>query len=546
MPVVTLYLNRLQKLLGKKTSQEKIISTLPFIGLDIEEQTKDHISVEYSPNRPDYSTDYGIASGLQGLLGIKTGMPKLKIKKGKYSIKVDPSVRKVRPFITSVVAKNGKLDSETIRQIISMQEDLHNGIGRRRKKTSIGIHDLDKIKFPLIYTTMSKDHKFIPLTSSSEMSISEILQKTDVGTKYGNILGASQKVPIILDSIGNTISFPPIINSNLTTVTKTTQNLLVEITAVDKNAAEDTLAVVANTLQDAGFSIFSTKISGANNSTPTLNSRRMILEVDLVNKILGLNLSASTIISSLRKSRLDAKSQGNKIICIIPRYRTDIFGTMDLVEEVALGYGIQNLEPTIPQSVSSGQKNKITISLDSMSAIMVGLGYFEAMNFGLVSKEVQYDFTKRDSSKMISVDDSKSQSHTILRDSMLPGLIDTLSRNIHETYPQKLFETGVVFSKVSNEIKEEIHLACVCAYNDVSFSEVKSILQSVFKTGFGLHCTTQMTSAPMFSEGRTANIVINNKTVGVIGEISPEVIDNFKLRIPVAGFEVKLTGLIFD
>src|SRR3989338_6476755 len=109
MPVVTLYFNRLQKLLGKKTPQEKITSALPFIGLDIEEQTKDHISVEYSPNRPDYSTDYGIASGIQGLLGIKTGMPKLKIKRGEYSIRVDPSVKKVRPFITSIVAKNGKL-----------------------------------------------------------------------------------------------------------------------------------------------------------------------------------------------------------------------------------------------------------------------------------------------------------------------------------------------------------------------------------------------------------------------------------------------------
>jgi phenylalanyl-tRNA synthetase beta chain len=546
MPVVTLYFGRLQKLLGKKTSQEKIISALPFIGLDIEEQAKDHISVEYSPNRPDYSTDYGIVSGLQGLLGIKTGMPKLKIKTGKYSIRVDSSVRKVRPFITSIVAKNGKLDDETIRQIIAMQEDLHNGIGRRRKKTSIGIHDLDKIKFPLTYTTVNKNHKFIPLASPSEMSISEILEKTDVGTKYGDILGNSPKVPIILDSTGNTISFPPVINSNLTTVSKNTKNLLVEVTAIDKNAAEDTLGVVANTLQNAGFTLFSTKISGANNSTPLLNSRKMILEVDLVNKTLGLDLSPATIVSSLRKSRLDAKPQGNKIMCTIPRYRTDIFGTMDLVEEVALGYGIQNLEPTIPQSVLAGQKNKITKTLDSMSAVLVGLGYFEAMNFGLVSKEVQYDLTKRNSSKMISVADSKSQGHTILRDAMLPGLIDTLSRNIHETYPQRLFETGVVFSKVPNEIKEEIHLACVCAHNDVSFSEMKSILQSVFKTGFGLQCTTQITTDPMFSEGRTADVVINNKVVGVIGEISPEIIDNFKLRIPVAGFEVKLTGLIFD
>ena len=546
MPVVTLYFNRLQKLLGKKTSQEKIISKLPFIGLDIEEQTKDHISVEYSPNRPDYSTDYGIASSLQGLLGIKTGMPKLKIKAGKYSIRVDSSVRKVRPFITSIVAKNGKLDDETIRQIITMQEDLHNGIGRRRKKTSIGIHDLDKIKFPLTYTTVNKNHKFVPIASSCEMTISEILQKTDVGTKYGDILGNSQKVPIILDATGNTISFPPIINSNLTIVSNNTKNLLVEVTATDKSAAEDTLAVIANTLQDAGFSLFSTKITGVNNSTPLLNSRKMIFGIELVNKTLGLALSPSIIVSSLRKSRLDAKSHGNKITCIIPRFRTDIFGTMDLVEEVALGYGIQNLEPTIPQSVSSGQKNKITKALDSISAIMVGLGYFEAMNFGLVSKDVQYDLTKRDSSRMISVTNSKSQGHTILRDVILPGLVDTLSRNIHETYPQRLFETGVVFSKVSNEIKEEIHLSCICAHNEVSFSEVKSILQSLFKIGFGLQCTTQMTMNPMFSVGRTADILINNKTVGVIGEISPEVINNFKLRIPVAGFEVKLTGLIFD
>ncbi|HLA21899.1 MAG TPA: phenylalanine--tRNA ligase subunit beta, partial [Nitrosopumilaceae archaeon] len=117
MPVVTLYFNRLQKLVGKKLSQEKIISTLPFIGLDIEEQTKDHISVEYSPNRPDYSTDYGVVSGLQGLLGIKRGMPRLKITNGKYAIKVDSSVRKIRPFITGIVAKNRKLDNETIRQI---------------------------------------------------------------------------------------------------------------------------------------------------------------------------------------------------------------------------------------------------------------------------------------------------------------------------------------------------------------------------------------------------------------------------------------------
>ena len=192
---------------------------------------------------------------------------------GKYTIKADPSVQKVRPYVTAIVAGNGKLDDETIRQIIDMQEDLHNGIGRRRKKTSIGIHDLDKISFPLTYTTVSKNHKFVPLVSSSEMTISEILEKTDVGIQYGSILGGSAKVPIILDSTGKTISFPPIINASLTTISKKTRNLLVEVTAMEKNSAEDTLAVIANTLQDAGFTLYSVKISGANNSTPLLSPR---------------------------------------------------------------------------------------------------------------------------------------------------------------------------------------------------------------------------------------------------------------------------------
>jgi len=114
MPVVTLYFNRLQKILGHKVSIAKIVSTLPLLGLDIEEETQDNVNVEYSPNRPDFSTDYGIATSLQGLLGIKLGMPKLKIKKGKDAIKVDSSVIKVRPYVTAIEARNGTLDDETI------------------------------------------------------------------------------------------------------------------------------------------------------------------------------------------------------------------------------------------------------------------------------------------------------------------------------------------------------------------------------------------------------------------------------------------------
>lgn len=545
MPVVELELPRLQKLIGK-TNRKKILETLPFLGLDIESQENNIIRVEYSPNRSDYSTDLGIAIGLQGLLGTKKGIQKLKIKKvSEYQIKVDPSVSKIRPYVTGIVARNGNIDDKILKQVIAMQEDLHMGIGRHRKKSSIGIHDLDKISFPLLYTTTTRNHKFIPLNSTKEISISEILKNSEVGQDYGHLLGNSPKVPIILDSIGNTVSFPPIINSSMTTVTTKTKNLLVEVTGIDKNDVEDMLSVVATILQSAGFELCTVNISGAKNSTPQFKDRKIILNENLINSMLGLNLSSSQIASTLKKCRLEAIPKGKNIVCTIPRYRFDIFGAMDLVEEIALGYGIENLTPNLSPSQTLGQKNNEFEILNSVSYTMVGLGYMEAINSSLTSKQILYDLTNRDSSNIMSVMDSKSQEHTILRDFILAGLINNLSNNIHEPYPQKLFETGTVFSK-GNPVNEEIHLACVSAHNDANFSEIKSIMQSTLKTGFNIECKTKTSSHPTFAKGSTAEIIVDGKPFGIIGEIDSKVKENFKIRVPVVGFEIKLSGLIFD
>lgn len=77
-------------------------------------------------------------------------------------------------------------------------------------------------------------------------------------------------------------------------------------------------------------------------------------------------------------------------------------------------------------------------------------------------------------------------------------------------------------------------------------TEIKSVLQAFLKSGFDISCSTKISQHPVFSEGRTADILVDGKKVGVIGEVSPEVLGNFKMRVPAAGFELALTGLIFD
>jgi len=297
--------------------------------------------------------------------------------------------------------------------------------------------------------------------------------------------------------------------------------------------------VVATILQSAGFTLESVQISGAKNSSPKLEQKKMSVSPSLINQILGLNLNTSKIISSLKKSRLDASTKGKNIICAIPAYRFDIFGSMDLVEEVALGYGIQNLEPTLSPSQTLGQKHSNSINLQSISSIMTGLGYMEALNSSLTSKRILYDNTNRDSSKIISVLDSKSLEHTILRDSLLPGLIENLAKNIHESYPQKLFEIGTIFNKTSS-VTEETHLCAVSSHKNANFSEIKSILQSVIQSIFGKTCETKTTTHTTFEKGHVANITVNGKIIGIIGEISESTKDNFKLRESIVSFEVNL------
>jgi phenylalanyl-tRNA synthetase beta chain len=546
MPVVNVTVERLKRFVpGVKV--DKALDMLPFVALDIEGVDNNFIRVEYNPNRPDFSSDYGIARALRGLLGIETGMPKFKIAgKSRLGVKVDSAIKRIRPCIVALVARNGKLDGETIKQLIAMQEDLHNGVGRRRKKASIGIHNLDAIKFPVTYKAARGDHSFEPLGGSSEQSIDQVLKESETGKQYGHILEGFGRYPVIVDSSGTTLSFPPIINGNATKVDVGCRNLFVEVTATDQKAAEDMLAIIAATLYDAGFEIRTVTVgSGKKVETPQMKPKMISADIGYINSILGLTLDAKQAIRYLKKSRLDAKATGRKLVCTIPRYRTDISHPVDIAEEVAIGYGVFNIEPAFPASPTAGQKNSLSTYLGAVREALTGLGMLESLSFSLTSKEVQYGAFGIAGKGALSVDGSKSIEHEILRDSLVPSLLQSLSRNVHEEYPQRLFEIGKVFRK-QETIAESWNVGAVVAHADAGYTEARSAMQALLKSCFGKDVSTKASSSPMFMEGRCAEIVVDGAAVGTIGEVIPLALENFKLRVPVAAFEVDLSGIIKD
>jgi phenylalanyl-tRNA synthetase beta chain len=548
VPVVNIKFERLKKLIpGVK--MDKVLNMLPFVALDIEGVDEDIVRVEYNPNRPDLSSDYGVARALRGLLEIETGMPKFKLAgKSGLALTVEATVSKIRPYAIAFVAKNGRLDDETLKQLIIMQEDLHNGVGRERKKASIGIHNLDVIKFPVTYKTVKGDFSFRPLDEPSELSINQILKELEIGKQYGQILSAFDRYPLIVDSTGLVLSLPPIINGQATKVNDKCRNLFVEVTATDQKTAEDLLAILAITLYEAGFEIKTVSIDSGKRKieTPQMKPRVISADMGYVDSILGLTLDSKQIITCLKKSRLDAKVVANKIVCAIPRYRIDISDPIDISEEVAIGYGIYNLEPKFPNSPTTGKKDSLSIYLNAIRESMIGLGMIESLSFLLTSKDVQYKAFGILSKDELSVEGSKSTEHEILPNSLVPLLLQSLSYNIHEQYPQELFEIGKTFVKSYSTIEERWSIGAVVAHADASYTNIKSRMQALLRSCFGKEAITRASTNHMFMEGRCAEVIFDGKPIGVLGEIIPIAVENFKLRVPVAAFEINLLAIIKD
>jgi phenylalanyl-tRNA synthetase beta chain len=537
---------------------EKILNLIPYIGLDIEGLDTENLRIEYNPNRPDFSSKFGIIRAIKGLLEIEVGIPNFRLSaSSNYVIKVDKSVKQVRPYIVSLVAKRKEnLTNEDIKDLIAMQEDLHNGIGRRRKKASIGIHNLDQVQFPLTYTTADENFAFTPLDKPVDCTIKQILNELDTGIEYGFIVKGAERYPIILDSKNTVLSFPPIVNSNATKITANIKNILVEVTATNKRTAEDTIAIIAMSLFDSGYEIQPVTIddidTGKKELTPKMDPKRMQIDSSYINQVLGLNLDIHDISFCLNKSRLGTEieeKQNGKVACTIPRYRTDIFHQIDIVEEVAIGYGVFNFQPTLPWSKTSGAKSDLTSFFNVAREILIGLGMLEILNFSLVSKKVQYELMgiRDDITKVISVNGTKSSEYEVLRDSLIPSLLQTLSHNIHQEYPQKLFEIGKVF-QLSNALDEHWNVGVVIAHNTASYTETKSTMQELLNGCFGpKYASMVFTPAvynSMFIQGRCANIIFNEKNIGIIGEITPVAVENFKLRVPVAAFELNMSSLL--
>ena len=551
MVIIDTSFKRMQKLIGKNIPLKELDEALNDIGMEINAVEGDEVKIEITAERTDLITPEGLARAVGCYKGYTKKFKEIDVRKGNYVHKVEPSVKKYRPITRSFVVKNLKFTDEDIKSLMRVQEKIHDTYGRKRKKIAIGVYDLDNIKFPVIYSAKKpEDIKFVPLEMDVELNGRQILQKHPTGRDYAHLLEGFDKYPVQSDSAKQVLSMPPIINSeNLGRINPKTTNLFVEATGTDDEALDNIMNILATMFYDWGGAVYSVSIDdGVTVSVcPNLKVRKRKVSVQFINRWIGLDLKPKDMINLLYRMGYDVlENSGDNITVKIPSVRTDIWHDADIADDVARGYGFNNIKPTLPNISTIGKMLPLNIFIEDVCDFMSTLDLLEVKTFALTSENDQFVKLNVKEWDYISLGkNTQDKSVNMVRVWMLPELMKALVANRNREYPQRIYEAGTVVIPDNNadvKCKNVVRLGCMLCEERADFTKIKQVFDALMDY-LGKKYEIAEAEHSSFIEGRVGRVIVDGKKVGFIGEMHPKVLDNHGMKMPIAAFELNLTEL---
>lgn len=547
MPTVEFSLQDLRQLLRKRITIKELEDAILYAKGEVESVNGDAVKVDIKDtNRPDLWSVEGIARALRSSHGVEDGLPKFNVAKSGVVMKVDAKVERVRPKTVGAVVKGLRLSDYAIRQLIQLQEKIHQTYGRNRELAAIGVYDYEKIVPPIHYTAVKPEGiKFIPLDFEEEMTPREILERHPKGWEYGHLINKFREYPLMIDSEKNVLSLPPIINSSLTgKITPETKNVFIEITGHEVERISVVLNVLVAALAERGGRIYVVEVLYPEEKliTPELGAKEFTLDFEYCRKILGLELRMEKAVKLLRKARYEARISGNKIIAKYPAYRNDVMHQRDVIEDIAIAYGLNKMVPEPPRLPTIGAADAKEEFSDAVREAMVGLGFQEVLTFSLTSKDALFKKMNLEEKEICEIANPISANWSVLRNWLLPSLLEFSASNLHVEYPHRIFEVGdVVEIDETQETRTKTvrKVACTIADAKVSYEEASSVLDALMRN-LGINFKLKRGAHPSFIPGRVSEIFVNDKPLGVVGEVHPQVLNNWGIENPVAAFEITL------
>jgi len=541
MAVVNFNRADFEGLVGKKLTENDYHHVLPMMGFTLEGLSNKEVSFDVTPDRPDMYSVEGFARSVRGFLGLEKGCPSYSVKGSKYEVHADASVLKTRGCAAFAVAKGYRFTDETVAEFMQLQDKLVHTIGRKRRKAAMGTYHLEDINFPVKYTAVKPSHKFVPLLFNEKMTVKDVEEQHPKGKEYKAMAEGWKGYPAFIDAKGNTMCVLPYTNAQFGKILPETEDMLIEVTGTEWKPVLEMLNVVTTALADRGAEIYEVKTVYPGKKVvkaPNLTPQKMVIDLDYANKLLDLNMKPAEVKAALSKMRIgfDGKE------ALIPPYRVDVMHPIDLVEDIAIGHGYDKFEPRVPRIGTIGLPNARNDFHNSLRNILVGLGFQEVVNFVLSNKEKEFVMTNLPQEEVAEIKNPRTVEYTTARSSLIPGILQTFSDNASAEMPQHVFEVGITVKVDKNYetgARNVWKLAGGVLHSDANFSEVKALMDAFFRS-LGKGYSIKPAKHGTFLEGRTAEIFMGNKSVGIFGEVSPFVLSHFGIEYPVTLFEIEL------
>ncbi len=559
MPTISIFQQDFSKLLGQAASPSEIESWLPFVKGELKDVTPEtgEIRVELQDtNRPDLWCVEGIARQIRSILNGGLSPYSFFSSRGrsKRRIQVAKGMENVRPFVAACASLGFAMTEEGLDQCIQTQEKLADAFGRKRETVSIGLYRLSSIAFPVTYGLVNPDEiRFTPLGFDEKMTPHEILTVHPKGLEYGAILAQQERLPLLWDSDGQVLSFPPIINSReLGEVRVGDTELLIEVTGTDLSMVILALNIFATNLADRGATIEPIDIAypyetdqGKTVKTPLDMGHAQRLSLHAIEQALGIPLGSEAIEQALVSYGYQVKASRQSVSVKIPPFRNDLMHAVDVAEDVAITRGYDSFSPIMPQTFTVGGLSEEEHTSDRLRDLLVGFGFQEIFSNILASQQELIDrmrLTDSNFASLVEVDNVMSQTYACLRPSIFPCLLRVEALSPRAFYPHQLFEVGEIAlldTETNLGSRTTLSLAAISAHPGANFSEIHSYLDLLM---YYMAWTYELepTTHPSFLEGRVGKIRYRDRTIGYIGEFHPEVLEGWQIDMPTSGFEFEI------
>lgn len=269
-------------------------------------------------------------------------------------------------------------------------------------------------------------------------------------------------------------------------------------------------------------------------------------------ELLGVEIPVEDMLKSLNILEIESTFDGDKISCKIPYFRADIVEEADVIEEVGRMYGLENIvSKPLQGNIRKGRKSEKREIEDEIKNIACGMGLYELTTYSFISPKSYNNICASEDSelrKYIKILNPLGEDYSSMRTTLMTNMMDVIQRNLFRGVEEaKLFEVGNTFIPLQLPITEppmEKSKLCIGIYGKYDFYDMKGIVEAIMSR-FGISVSiVPIKDNKIFHPGRTAGMYVKNELIGVYGEISHEVAENYGISNTAYLAEIEVEKIV--